>query len=42
MQTYLRFWIKLIQETSSILLVKNTRESPGLLFEWLNILNLNE
>lgn len=38
----LRFWIKLIQETSSILLVKNTRESPGLLFEWLNVLNLNE
>jgi hypothetical protein len=38
----IRLGIQLIQETSSILFVEDSAESPWLLFEWLDVLNLDE
>lgn len=38
----IRFGIYLIQETASILAIKNTGKSPGLVLEGLHVLNLHE
>ena len=37
----LRVGVDLVQEASPVVLVKNTREAPRLLLEWLHILDLH-
>jgi hypothetical protein len=39
---YLRLGIDLVQEPAAIVLVKNAREPPRLVLEWLYVLNLHE
>jgi hypothetical protein len=40
-QRNVRLGVYIVQESSSVLLCKDARETPRLLFHWLHVLNLN-